>query len=56
LLRCLRHCGTSRKVSGSIPDEVIGFSSNLCNPSSRTMAQVLTQLLTEMSARILPGW
>ena len=35
----LRHCATSRKVAGSIPDGVIG----------RTMALGLTQPLTEMS-------
>jgi hypothetical protein len=33
----LRHYATSRKVAGSIPDEVIGYF-NLPNPSSRTMA------------------
>jgi hypothetical protein len=38
----------------SIPDEVIGFF-NLPNPSSRTMALGLTQPLTEMSTRNLPG-
>jgi hypothetical protein len=32
----LRHYATSRKVAGSIPDEVIGFCSGP-NPSSRTM-------------------
>jgi hypothetical protein len=51
----LRHCVTSRKIVGSIPDEVIGFFS-LTNPSTRTMALVLTQPLTEMSTRNLPGW
>jgi hypothetical protein len=45
---------TSRKVAGSIPNEVIGFF-NWPNPSSRTMALVLTQPLTEMSTRNLPG-
>jgi hypothetical protein len=39
---------------GSIPDEVIGFF-NRPNPSSRTLALGSTQLLTEMSTRILPG-
>jgi hypothetical protein len=33
----LRHHATSRKVTGSIPDKVIGFFS-LCYPSSHTMA------------------
>jgi hypothetical protein len=46
----LRHCATSRKVAGSIPDCVIGiFHSH--NPSGRTMALGLTQPLTEMSTR-----
>jgi hypothetical protein len=43
---------TSRKVVGSISDEVIGFF-NLRNPSSRTMALGSTQPLTEMSTRNL---
>ena len=46
----LRHCVTSRKVAGSIPDGVIGYF-RLCNPSGRTMALGLTQPLTEMSTR-----
>jgi hypothetical protein len=50
----LKHCATSWKVADSISDEVIGFL-NLPNPSSRTMALVSTQLLTEMSTRNLPG-
>jgi hypothetical protein len=50
----LRHYATSRKVAGSIPDEVIGFF-NWPNHSSRTMALGLTQPLTEMSTRNLPG-
>jgi hypothetical protein len=41
----------SRKVAGSIPDEVIGFFS-LLNSSSRTMILGSTQLLTEMSTGI----
>jgi hypothetical protein len=45
---------TSRKVAGSIPDEVIGFF-NWPNPSSRTMALGSTQPLTEMSTKNLPG-
>jgi hypothetical protein len=44
---------TSRKVAGSIPDEVIGFL-NLSNPS-RTMAKGSIQPLTEISTRDLPG-
>jgi hypothetical protein len=50
----VRHYATSRKVAGSIPDEVIGFF-NRPNPSSRTMALGLAQSLTEMSTRNLPG-
>jgi hypothetical protein len=42
----LRHCATSRKVIGVF---------NWPNPSSRTMAFGLTQPLTEMSTRNLPG-
>jgi hypothetical protein len=45
---------TSRKVAGSIPDEVIGFF-NWPNPSSLTMALGSTQPLTEMNTRNLPG-
>jgi hypothetical protein len=44
---------TSRKVTGSNPDEVIGLL-NLPNPSSRTISLVSTQPLTEMSTRNLP--
>jgi len=44
----LRHCATSRKVPGSIPDGVI-VNFHLHNPSGRTMALELTQPLTEMS-------
>jgi hypothetical protein len=40
----LRHCATSRKVVGSIPDCVIG-SFHLHNPSGRTMAIGFTQPL-----------
>ena len=46
----LRHCDTSRKVAGSIPDGVIGIF-HWHNPSGRTMALGLTQPLTEMSTR-----
>jgi hypothetical protein len=45
---------TSRKVAGSISDEVIGFF-NLPNPSSVTMNLGSTQPLTEMSTRNLSG-
>ena len=44
----LRHCATSRKVAGSIPDGVIGIF-HRHNPSDRTMALGSTQPLTEMS-------
>ena len=46
----LRHCATIWKVTGSIPDGVIGISQRH-NPSGRTMALELTQPLTEMSTR-----
>ena len=46
----LRHCATSRKVAGSIPDGVIGIF-HWHNPSDPTMALGLTQPLTEMSTR-----
>jgi hypothetical protein len=49
----LRHYATSQKVTCSSPYEVDFF--NLPNPSSRTMALGLTQLLAEMSTRNLPG-
>jgi hypothetical protein len=48
------HYATSRKVAGSIFDEVIGFF-NRPNLSRRTMALGSTQPLTEMSTRNLPG-
>jgi hypothetical protein len=49
----MRHYATSRNVAGSIPDEVIEFF--LPIPSGRIMALGLTQPLTEMSSRNLPG-
>jgi hypothetical protein len=48
------HYATSRKVVGSMSDEVIEIF-NLPNFSSRTMALGSTQLLIEMSTRNLPG-
>ena len=46
----LRQCTTNQKVTGSIPDGVIGiFHWN--NPSGHTMAMRLTQSLTEMCTR-----
>jgi hypothetical protein len=55
----LRYCTStflkvSRKVSGSIPDEVIEFL-NWPNISSRTIALGSTQPLTETSTRNVPG-
>jgi len=46
----LRHCATSRKVAGSIPDGATGIF-HWYNSSGRTMALGLTQPLTEMSTR-----
>jgi len=46
----LRHCATSWKVAGLIPDGVIGIL-HWQNPSSCTMALGSTQPLTEMSTR-----
>jgi hypothetical protein len=48
------HYATSRKVAGSIANEVIGFF-DLPNPFSRIMALGSTQPLTELSTRNLPG-
>jgi hypothetical protein len=50
----LRHYTASRKLAGSIPDEVTGFFS-WSKPSSRTVALWSTQLLTEMSTRNRSG-
>jgi hypothetical protein len=44
----LRHCVTSRKVAGSIPDGVTGIFHGH-NPSGRTVALGSIQPLTEMS-------
>jgi hypothetical protein len=44
----------SRKVAGSIPDEVTVFLLNWPNPSSRTTALGSTRSLTEMNTRNLP--
>jgi hypothetical protein len=46
--------GTNRNIAGSIPGEVIGFF-NRPDTSSRIMALVSIQPLTEMSTRNLPG-
>jgi hypothetical protein len=50
----VRHYATSRKVAGSNPDEVIGFS-NWPNPSSRIMGLGSTQPLKEMVSGIFLG-
>ena len=44
----LTHCATSRKVAGSIPDDIIEIF-RWHNPSGRTMALGSTQPLTKMS-------
>ena len=49
----LRHCATSRKVAGSIPDGVIGIL-HWHNPSGRTVALGSTQPPTQMSTRNIP--
>ena len=46
----LRHCTTSWKVAGSIPNDVTGIF-HWHNPSGRTVALGLTQPVTEMSTR-----
>jgi succinylglutamate desuccinylase len=46
--RWLRHCNTSWKVGGSIPDGITGIFHSL-NPFGCTMALGSTQPLTEMS-------
>jgi len=45
----LRHCATSEKVAGSIPEGVIGIFH--WHTSDRSIAQGLTQPLIEMSTR-----
>jgi len=50
----LRHCATSRKVAGSIPDGVTGIL-HWHIPSSCTVALGLTHPLTEMSNRSISG-
>jgi hypothetical protein len=51
----LRHYATGRKGAGLIHDQVIRFFFNLPIPSIRIMALGLTQPLTKMSTRNLPG-
>jgi hypothetical protein len=50
----LRHCITSRKVAGSIPDGVIGTFHRL-QPSGRTKILRSTQPLIEMSTMCFPS-
>jgi len=50
----LRHCPTSRRVAGSIPDGVTE-TFHRHNPSGRTMALGYTQPLTEMCTRNIFG-
>jgi hypothetical protein len=50
----MRHCVTSRKVAGSIPDDAIEFFAWPI-PSSRTVALDLIQPLTTMNTRKFPG-
>jgi hypothetical protein len=51
----LRYCATNRKVTGSIPDGVIGIF-HWHFPCDRTMALGSTQPLTEMSTRSISWW
>jgi hypothetical protein len=51
---CLKHYATSRKIAGSISDEVIVFF-NWSNLSSRAMILRSAQPLAEISIRNLPG-
>jgi hypothetical protein len=51
----LRHCATTRKVAGSVPDGVIGIF-HWHNPSGRTIALGLAQPLTEISAKNIFWW
>jgi len=44
----IRHCATTRKVAGAIPDDVDIFHRH--NPSGRSMALEATQPLTETSS------
>jgi hypothetical protein len=48
--RTWKHCGASRKVAGSIPDDVIGIF-HWHNPSGRTVGLGLTQPVTGMCTR-----
>jgi hypothetical protein len=48
----LRYCATNQKVVGSFPGGVIGIFIDI-NPSDRTMALGSTQLLKEMTTRII---
>ena len=50
----LRHCDTSRKVAGSIPDGVVGTFHRL-HPSGRTRILRSTQPLIGMSTMCFPS-
>jgi hypothetical protein len=53
---CLRNCAIIQKFPGSIHEEVVHLSFfNLPNPANHTMTLRLTQPLTEMNTRNLPG-
>jgi hypothetical protein len=54
ILYTVRRSATTLEAAGLIPNEVIGFL-NWRNPSSLTVALGLTQPVTEMNTRNLPG-
>jgi hypothetical protein len=55
MLPILTAMKNSQKVVSSFPNEVIDFFFSLRNPSSGNMTPGLTQPLTEMGTRNLPG-
>jgi hypothetical protein len=54
VVQWLRHCATSRKVTGSFPSGVTGFFSDIFT-SDRNMALGSTQPLVKMSTRNISG-
>jgi len=52
VVQLVKACATSRKLAVSIPNGATGIF-HLHNPSGRTMVLGSTQLLTEMSTRII---